>query len=83
MKYDYAIARGMIEGALVVGLVLALLTSCATPQGGRTYASHVCSGVENRECVDGLAAAQCPNGQNDYVAYRDRRGRLHVQAGCD
>jgi hypothetical protein len=30
-----------------------------------------------------IAARQCPNGANDYDAYRDARGRLHLDAGCD
>lgn len=50
-------------------IILAILTlsACATEQ----------------QRIEQLAAAKCPNGANDWDAYRDASGRLHVDVGCD
>lgn len=65
-------------------LILAplLLVGCTTERSGyRLYAAGICPG-SNTECLNRLAEARCPNGANDYDAYRDERG-LWFAVGCD
>lgn len=59
-----------------------LLAGCTTERSGyRLYAADTCAG-NNTECLNRLASARCPNGANDYDAYRDERG-LWFAVGCD
>lgn len=70
-------------------VILALtlcVAGCATPPASvsKVYAVDVCAERDDpTDCVNRLAARQCPNGANDLDAYRDERRRLHVDVGCD